>query len=183
VTALQTLVTRKFDVFDPVVITVGSFHAGTTDNVIPDEAAFLATVRSFSPAARDRVRASAIALIGGIASAHGLTASAEFRDGYPVTVNDEAETRFAALVAADLLGEDRCVAQLNPLTGAEDFSFVLEQVPGSFLMLGACPPGADPASAPSNHAADAIFDDSVLGAGAALYTELALRRLTAAATS
>jgi hippurate hydrolase len=183
VTALQTLVTRKFDVFDPVVITVGSFHAGTTDNVIPDEAAFLATVRSFSPAARDRVRASAIALIGGIASAHGLTASAEFRDGYPVTVNDEAETRFAALVAADLLGEDRCVAQLNPLTGAEDFSFVLEQVPGAFLMLGACPPGADPASAPSNHAADAIFDDSVLGAGAALYTELALRRLTAAATS
>jgi amidohydrolase len=181
VTALQTLVTRKFDVFDPVVITVGSFHAGTTDNVIPDEAAFLATVRSFSPAARDRVRASALALIDGIASAHGLTASAEFRDGYPVTVNDDAETRFAALVAADLLGEDRCVAQLNPLTGAEDFSFVLEQVPGSFLMLGACPPGADPASAASNHAADAIFDDSVLGTGAALYAELALRRLTAAA--
>ncbi len=183
VTALQTLVTRRFDVFDPVVITVGSFHAGTTDNVIPDEAAFLATVRSFSPAARDRVRASALALIGGIASAHGLTASAEFRDGYPVTVNDDAETRFAALVAAELLGEDRCVAQLNPLTGAEDFSFVLEQVPGSFLMLGACPPGADPASAPSNHAADAIFDDSVLGTGAALYAELALRRLTAAAAS
>ena len=183
VTALQTLVTRRFDVFDPVVITVGSFHAGTTDNVIPDEAAFLATVRSFSPAARDRVRSSALALIGGIASAHGLTASAEFRDGYPVTVNDDAETRFAALVAAELLGEDRCVAQLNPLTGAEDFSFVLEQVPGSFLMLGACPPGADPASAPSNHAADAIFDDSVLGTGAALYAELALRRLTAAAAS
>jgi hippurate hydrolase len=177
VTALQTLVTRRFDVFDPVVITVGSFHAGTADNVIPDEASFLATVRSFSPAAGDRVRASALALVGGIASAHGVTVSAGFRDGYPVTVNDEAETRFAAQVTADLLGEDRYVAQPNPMTGAEDFSFVLEQVPGAYLMLGACPPGADPASAPNNHAADALFDDSVLAAGAALYAELALRRL------
>ena len=177
VTALQTLVTRRFDVFDPVVITVGSFHAGTTDNVIPDDATFLATVRSFSPAARDRLHSSAIALVEGIASGHGLTVSAEFRDGYPVTVNDEAETRFAARVAADLLGEDFSVAQLNPMTGAEDFSFVLEQVPGAFLMLGACPPGADPATAPNNHAADAVFDDSVLATGAALYAELALQRL------
>jgi hippurate hydrolase len=94
-----------------------------------------------------------------------------------VTVNDEAETRFAEGVAADLLGEECCVAQLNPMTGAEDFSFVLEQVPGAFLMLGACPPGADPATAPNNHAPDAVFDDSVLAAGAALYAELALRRL------
>jgi len=179
VTALQTLVTRRFDVFDPVVITVGSFHAGTTDNVIPDEAKFLATVRTFSPAARDRLRTSALALLGGIADAHGVTVSAGFHDGYPVTVNDDAETRFATRVAADLLGEERCVAQPTPLTGAEDFSFVLEQVPGAYLMLGACPPGADPASAPNNHAADAVFDDSVLGIGAALYAELALRRLAA----
>jgi len=177
VTALQTLVTRKFDVFDPVVITVGTFHAGTADNVIPDEASFLATVRSFSPAAYERVRASALALVGGIADAHGVTVSARFRDGYPVTVNDDAETRFAARVAAEVLGEDHCLPQPSPLTGAEDFSFVLEQVPGAYLMLGACPPGADPATAPNNHAGDAVFDDSVLGAGAALYAELALQRL------
>jgi len=177
VTALQTLVTRKFDVFDPVVITVGTFHAGTADNVIPDEASFLATVRSFSAAARDRVRESALALVGGIASGHGVTVSARFRDGYPVTVNDAAEARFAAGVAAELLGEECCLAQPDPLTGAEDFSFVLEQVPGAYLMLGACPHGADPATAPNNHAADAVFDDSVLGAGAALYAELALQRL------
>jgi amidohydrolase len=69
VTALQTLVTRRFDVFDPVVVTVGSFHAGTTDNVIPDEASFLATVRSFTPGTRDRLHASALALVRGIASA------------------------------------------------------------------------------------------------------------------
>jgi amidohydrolase len=180
VTALQVLVTRRFDIFDPVVITVGSFHAGTTDNVIPDEARFLATVRSFSPDARTRVQQAAVRLIRDIAAAHGLSASTEFADGYPVTVNDEAEARFAAQVVADVHGDGRCVSQPNPLTGSEDFSFVLDEVPGAFVMLGACPPGADPATAPFNHSSDAVFDDSVLADGAALYAELALRRLARA---
>jgi metal-dependent amidase/aminoacylase/carboxypeptidase family protein len=74
VTALQTMVTRKFDVFDPVVVTVGSFHAGTKDNVIPETAQFDATVRTFSPAAQERVRPVWSALIEGIARAHGLEA-------------------------------------------------------------------------------------------------------------
>jgi hippurate hydrolase len=177
VTALQTLVTRRFDVFDPVVITVASFHAGTTDNVIPDEASFTATVRSFSHAARDRVHEAVPRLVQDVAAGHGLTATAEFLRSYPVTVNDPAEAEFAGQVVAEVLGPDRCHRQANPLTGAEDFSYVLEQVPGAFVMLGACPPGADPAAAPYNHSADAIFDDSVLADGAAIYAELALRRL------
>jgi len=177
VLALQTLVTRKFDIFDPVVTTVGSFHAGTTDNVIPDDAHFLATVRSFSREARDRMREVAPALIRDIASAHGLTATAEFTNSYPVTVNDRAEAEFAAQVVADVLGERRYIPQPNPMAGAEDFSYVLDQVPGAFVMLGACPPAADPATAPYNHSADAVFDDAVLGDGVALYAELALRRL------
>jgi len=177
VLALQTLVTRKFDIFDPVVITVGSFHAGTTDNVIPDDAHFLATVRSFSREARDRIREVAPALIRDIASAHGLTATAEFTNSYPVTVNDETEEQFAAQVVTDVLGERRYVPQPNPMAGAEDFSYVLDEVPGAFVMLGACPPALDPATAPFNHSADAVFDDAVLADGAALYAELALRRL------
>jgi amidohydrolase len=177
VLALQALVTRKFDIFDPVVITVGSLHAGTADNVIPDNAHFLATVRSFSPASRERVRDAAVRLVHDIATAHGLTATAEFTKGYPVTVNDQAEVQFAAGVVADVLGEERYVGMASPLAGAEDFSYVLEQVPGAFVMLGACPPGADPATAPNNHSADAVFDDAVLADGAALYAELALRRL------
>jgi hippurate hydrolase len=177
VLALQMLVTRRFDIFDPVVITVGSFHAGTTDNVIPDSAHFLATVRSFSPVSRERVRDAAPRLVQDIASAHGLTATAAFTNAYPVTVNDQAETQFAAQVVTDVLGEGRYVSQPNPMCGAEDFSYVLKQVPGAFVMLGACPPGADPATAPYNHSADAVFDDAVLGDGAALYAELALRRL------
>jgi amidohydrolase len=178
VTALQTLVTRGFDVFDPVVITVGSFHAGTADNIIPDEAHFLATVRSFSGAARDRVRAASLRLIADLAAAHGLRAEAEYLDGYPVTVNDAAETASAEQAVAAVFGEDRLIAQANPLPGAEDFSFVLDKVPGVFLMLGAGPEGSDPGTAPFNHAADAVFDDAVLPDGAALLAELALRRLS-----
>ena len=177
VLALQTLVTRKFDIFDPVVITVGSFHAGTADNVIPDDAHFLATVRSFSREARDRMREVTPALIRDIASAHGLTATAEFTNSYPVTVNDQTEAQFAAQVVTEVLGERRYVPQPNPMAGAEDFSYVLDEVPGAFVMLGACPPALDPATAPFNHSADAVFDDAVLGEGAALYAELALRRL------
>ena len=179
VTALQTLVTRRFDVFDPVVITVGSFHAGTADNIIPDEAHFLATVRSFSGVARDRVRADSLRLIADLAAAHGLRAEAEYLDGYPVTVNDTAETAFAAQAVAAMFGEGRLIAQANPLPGAEDFSFVLDEVPGVFLMLGTGPEGSDPGTAPFNHAADAVFDDAFLPDGAALLAELALRRLSA----
>ena len=180
VTALQTLVTRRFDVFDPVVITVGSFHAGTTDNVIPDEAHFLATVRSFSAAARDRVRAESVRLVTDIARGYGLQASAEYLDGYPVTVNDAAEAAFASQAVADVFGGSRLQPEEHPMPGAEDFSFVLEQVPGAFIMLGACPAGLDPATAPDNHAADAVFDDAALADGTTLLAELALRRLAAA---
>jgi amidohydrolase len=181
VLALQTMVTRRFDVFDPIVITVGTFHAGTTDNVIGDDAHFVATVRSFSPEARARVQEAAPTLVREIAAAHGLTATAEFRDGYPVTVNDAAELDFTGRTITDVLGDGRYFAAPNPLTGAEDFSYVLEQVPGAFVMVGACPAGTDPGAAPFNHSAEAVFDDAVLPDGTALYAELALRRLAAAA--
>jgi amidohydrolase len=179
VLALQTMVTRKFDVFDPVVVTVGTFHAGTVDNVIPDDAHFVATIRSFSPQARATVQAAAPRVAWDIASAHGITATAEFRDGYPVTVNDAAELVFAEQTVERVLGDGKYIAAPNPLTGSEDFSYVLEQVPGAFLMLGACTPAIDPFTAPFNHSAEAVFDDAVIPDGTALYAELALRRLGA----
>jgi amidohydrolase len=177
VTALQTLATRRFDVFDPVVITVGSFHAGTASNVIPDEVVFAATVRSFSPGARAAVQEASLSVVRGIASAHGLSADAEFVDGYPVTVNNLGETTMAEQTVTEVLGGDRLIRMPDPLAGSEDFSYVLEEVPGSFLFLGACPPGADPATAPFNHSGEAVFDDAALSDGAALLAELALRRL------
>ncbi len=175
--ALQTLVTRRFDVFDPVVITVGSLHAGTTNNVIPDEANFAATARSYSAQARARLRAETVRLVRGVAEAHGLTVETRYVQGYPVTVNNADEAEFATATAADLFGADRSVTPAQPLTVAEDFSYVAQQVPAAFVMLGASAPGADLEAAASNHSATAYFDDGVLADGAALYAELALRRL------
>jgi amidohydrolase len=177
VIGLQTLVTRNFDVFDPVVITVGSFHAGTADNVIPDSARFWATARSFSHESRSALAELVPRLIGDIARAHGLTAEAEYAAEYPVTVNDGGEAAFAGETIAGVFGAGRAEVAQFPLTGAEDFSFVLERVPGAFVMLGACPPGQDPETAPTNHSAVAVFDDAALADGTALYAELALRRL------
>ena len=180
VLALQTMVTRQFDVFDPVVVTVGTIHAGTADNVIPDDAHFVATVRSFSPEARETVQKAGPKLAREIASAHNLRATANFVDGYPVTVNDAAEMAFAEQTVAAALGDGRYVTAPDPMTGSEDFSYVLEEIPGAFLMLGACPADVDPATAPFNHSAEAAFDDAVLPDGTAVYVELALRRLATA---
>jgi len=177
VLALQTMVTRKFDVFDPVVITVGSFHAGTTDNVIPDQARFLATARSYSPASRALLAEAVPRLIAQIAAAHGLTAEAEYAAEYPVTVNDAAEAAFALQTVTEVFGPDRGEQAQCPITGAEDFSLVLQEVPGAFVFLGACPPDRDPETAPTNHSPIATFDDAALAEGTALYAELALRRL------
>jgi hippurate hydrolase len=175
-TALQTMVTRQFDIFDPVVITVGSFHAGTRRNIIPEEAVFEATVRSFSPAARERVRAASVRLCETIAAAHGLTADVKYTTEYPVTVNDAAQAAFVTGVVADVFGESRFTAMPVPDPGAEDFSRVLEQVPGCYLFLGACPDG-DYDTAEDNHSPRAVFDDAVLTDGSLLHAHLAVRAL------
>ena len=180
VTALPMMITRHFDAFDPVVVTISSFHAGTTDNVIPDEAVFLGTARSYSSAARDRLRDDVVRLIHDLADAHGVSADTHYVDEYPVTVNDPAEAEFARAVAADVFGAARSVPKTHPMTSAEDFSHVLQQVPGTFILAGAVPLDQDPATAPANHSAAARFDDAALADGAALYAELALRRLATA---
>jgi hippurate hydrolase len=180
VTALQTLVTRRFDIFDPVVITVGSLHAGTARNVIPDTAWFEGTARSYSAAARQRLATESVLLAREIARGYGLDVEAEYRHGYGVTRNDPAQAAFAAQTVAEVFGPERAVTRPNPHTGAEDFSFVLNEVPGAFVFLGACPPGTELRTSPSNHSALAAFDDEVLADGTALLAELALRRLAQA---
>jgi hippurate hydrolase len=177
VTALQTMVTRRFDVFDPVVVTVGSFHSGTRRNVIPDEATFDATIRAFSPEVMERMREHTVRLCEQIASAHGLRAEAHFAGEYPLTVNDGTEYEFVAATARDLFGTERFEEMKNPLTGSEDFSRVLDRVPGTFVFLGATV-SDDPVSAPTNHSPLARFDDGVLADAAALLAELAIRRLS-----
>jgi hippurate hydrolase len=180
VTALSTRVTRTHDIFDPVVVTVGSFHAGTAENIIPASAHFEATVRSFSARARAKVRQGITEVLHGIAHAHDLDVEIDYHEGYPVTVNDDTEAEFVAATIADLYGAERYKWMPNPEPGSEDFSYVLAEVPGAFVFLGACPPELDPATAPTNHAPQARFDDGVLADGATLLAELATRRLARA---
>ncbi|MFG2285490.1 M20 family metallopeptidase [Streptomyces sp. NPDC048595] len=180
VTALQAWITRTFDVFDPVVLTVGTFHAGTQQNVIPDTAVFEATVRSFSDAAQARVKDGTVEVCRGIAAAYGVGVDADFAEVYPVTVNDHAEADFAANAVREVLGEERFAPMTQPLAGAEDFSRVLAEVPGAMILLGAPPAGADHERSPNNHSPLAEFDDAVLADGATMYAELATRRLSGA---
>ncbi|MFE3880024.1 M20 family metallopeptidase [Kitasatospora sp. NPDC059146] len=178
VLALQSMVTRRIDAFDPVVLTVGLLGAGTAANVIPDEARFEATVRSFSPRSRELVRTESLRVVHGIAAAHGLEVAAEVEPGYPVTVNDPGETEFASDLAARLFGSGRFLEMPQPIAGSEDFGVLGELVPSAYLLLGAVPDdGRDPFTAPYNHSPEAEFDDGVLGDGAALLAGLALGRL------
>jgi len=180
VTALQVAATREFDVFDPVVVTVGEMHAGTADNVIPPSASLRATVRSFSAAAQEKLSVVLPRVCRGVALAHDVEVHVDYRTEFPVTVNDATEAEWAMTQAREQIGADRVLVMPNPSTGSEDFSRVLQAVPGAMLFLGATPPDRDPSTAPYNHAPTADFDEAVLEVGARLYAGLAENRLAAA---
>jgi hippurate hydrolase len=176
VSGLHALVTRRFNAFDPVVITVGSLHGGTARNIIPDEARFDATVRTFSADSRARVRAEAPALCRSIGAAYGVDVDVTYHEEYPLTINDGEHTAFAAATAADVFGAGGYQLMAYPEAGAEDFSRVLAAVPGCYLMLGAAT-RPDYQAAPSNHSPRAAFSDSALPQGTLLHAQLAIRSL------
>ncbi|WP_258803696.1 M20 metallopeptidase family protein [Pseudarthrobacter sp. NS4] len=179
VTALQVMVTRQFNMFDPVVLSVGVLHAGTKRNVIPESARIEATVRTFSEASRLKMMEAVPRLLKGIAAAHGVEVHVDYQEEYPLTITDEDETFTAEKVISGLFGESRLSRWATPLSGSEDFSRVLAEVPGTFVGLSAVAPGGDPATSPFNHSPYATFDDGVLADGAALYAQLAISRLAA----
>ena len=176
VSALQLLITRSFSAFDPVVITVGQFHAGTKANIIPDTAEFQATIRTFSAENRSRIQIEAVRLCKSIAEGYGLKAEVEVVEQYPVTVNNDAHAQFLGRVAAELFGNEGYMDMPNPIAGAEDYSRVLEEVPGSYAFLGASV-DQDFTKSEVNHSPRAQFDDAVLYQGTALLSELAVRSL------
>ncbi len=178
VLALQLAVTRQFSIFDPVVVTVGRIVAGTKDNIIPAAAHLDATVRTFSAENHAVVEERLRRVVDHVAAAHGLRAEIDWEQGYPTTDNDPAEVDRVARVSTALLGKEGYVTMADPIAGAEDFSYVLLQVPGAYLILGATPTGLDPETAAYNHSPHATFDESALPVGAAILAGLALDRLT-----
>ncbi len=181
ITSLQTMVTRRFDIFDPVVITVGIIEGGTRRNIIPDTARFEATVRRFSEASAVKLREGIQDTLRGVARAHGVDVEIECADEYPLTVNTAAEVDFSASVIREVLGEERYEEMDVPIAGSEDFSRVIDAVPGAFVAIGAVLPGLDHETAATNHSPRADFDPAVLPDAAAVYAELAVRKLEALA--
>ena len=136
VMALQTVVSRNVDPLHTAVVTVGSIQAGKANNVIPALATLELSVRALDPGVRklleQRIKAIAISQ----AESFGCKAEVDWKEGYCVLVNSENETNFARQVALDLVGAERVVLNGPPLTGSEDFAFMLEKIPGSYLLIG-----------------------------------------------
>ena len=177
VQALQMMITRRIETFDPAVVTITKLIAGTTTNVIPETAKIEGTIRAVSEKTRNKVHDSIRRVAEGIAATYEMQASVEIKLGYPVTVNDAPSVDFALDVAESLLGEGKAVHMPSPIMGAEDFSYVLNQIPGAMVFLGGTPEGLNPATAPPNHSNRVMFDEASMAHGVALYSSLALRTL------
>jgi len=179
ITALQNLINKSFDQFDPVILNVGWIRAGddATTNVIADSASFGATVRTFSEVNTKKLHELAPKLIHSIADGFGLSAEVEFGRATKVLMNDPASVERVERVAKSLVGEAGYVPMQNPIAGGEDFASIVAEVPGAFVFVGACPPEIDYQTAPTNHSAKATFDDSVLPLCSSLLVSLAMEHL------
>jgi hippurate hydrolase len=136
VMALQTIVARNVDPLQAAVVTVGALHAGKANNVIPASATLELSVRALDREVRATLERRIKALVAAQAESFGVSARIEWRPGYAVLVNTAAETAFAREVATELVGADKVTLQGAPLTGSEDFAFMLERVPGSYVLIG-----------------------------------------------
>jgi hippurate hydrolase len=180
VVALQSMITRTVDVFDPAVLTIAQVTAGTTNNVIPETATLVGTLRAVSERTRRSVQERISTVADGIAAAHGCSASVEIIPGYPVTVNDDDFAAFAAQVAATQFGADQVKQMPSPVMGAEDFSYVLQRVPGAMVFLGVCPPEhPNPFAAPACHSNRMVLHEGSMADGIALHAAIATTFLAA----
>jgi amidohydrolase len=177
--ALQIMVTRTLSVFDPAVLTVTRITTGTTSNIIPETAELEGTIRTLSEPARLTMHEEVRRVCEHVAAAHGCTADVTIERGYPVTVNDDKVSQRVIELGRRVLGERHSGPMPDPLMGSEDFSYVLAQVPGAMAFLGACPSSHDPDTAPANHSNRAVFDESAMVHGVALYAGFALETLGA----
>lgn len=166
VTGLQSIVSRNVDPVEAGVVTVTQIHGGDTWNVIPAEVVLRGTVRTFKPEVQALIEEGIGRVARGIAQAHGATAEVRYKHGYPPTVNSEAETHHAEKVAAAVVGQGMVNPDVAPVMGSEDFAFMLEQRPGSYVWLGA---GEDE---PNLHSPHFDFNDEILPIGASYWARL-----------
>jgi hippurate hydrolase len=176
VMALQTIVARNVDPLHTAVVTVGAMHAGQANNVIPALATLELSVRALDPDVRRLLEQRIKALVVAQAESFGVTAEIDWRPGYCVLVNTEAETNFARQVALDLVGAEQVTLHGPALTGSEDFAFMLEKIPGSYLLIGNG--DGDSAGACMVHNPGYDFNDDNIATGAAYWVALVERYLS-----
>jgi len=176
VMALQTIVARNVDPLHTAVVTVGAMHAGQANNVIPALATLELSVRALDPEVRRLLEKRIKALVTAQAESFGVTADMDWRPGYCVLVNTEAETNFARQVALDLVGAEHVTLHGPALTGSEDFAFMLEKIPGSYLLIGNG--DGDSAGACMVHNPGYDFNDDNIATGAAYWVALVERYLS-----
>jgi amidohydrolase len=179
ISGIQNFLNKKLNAFDPVVINVGWLDAGDTHttNVIPETAAFGATVRTFSREHYAKVREFVPQYLDGIAKSYGVKIEHEFSGATKVLVNDADAVDRVARIVKDAFGEQRYFDMPTPMAGGEDMASIIEEMGGAFVFLGAHKPGVDYQTAAVNHSNHAEFDDSVIPDGSALLAALAFDHL------
>jgi hippurate hydrolase len=170
--ALQSHVARRAAVTDPIVLSITKVSAGTTHNVLPDRVELLGTLRTLSPEARERGRAAFTRICTHVAAAHDCTAEVAIDPGYPPTVNDERAVALVRWLAGAAFVEPAAANM-----GGEDFSYVLEKIPGAMAFLGVAAPGSEPAARAPLHNPRMMIDESALTTGVALHCGFAMRFL------
>jgi len=173
ITALQVAITRSVHAFDPAVLTVAHMRAGTTTNIIPETAHFEGTFRTVSDERRAMMPDLIRRVAGGVAAAHGVEAEVEFKPLYPVTVNDKGVFERVQDIARSIVGEADVQEMPSPIMGAEDWSYVLQRIPGVMFSLGARPRDRELAGFPQNHSNLVVFEEGAMALGVALYAAVA----------
>jgi hippurate hydrolase len=162
---IQSIVSRNLDPLKSAVVSICMFQAGNTDNVIPQHVRLKGTARSFEPAVQEMVEKNLQRVVEHTAAAYGAKAKLNYRRSYPVLVNHERETGFAASVASQVAGDTHVNTKLPPMMGAEDFSFMLNARPGAFIWIG------NGASAGLHHPSY-NFNDDVIPVGTSYWVKL-----------
>ncbi len=178
ITSAQSIVSRNISPLDSVVVSFTDLHAGSgTFNVIPDKASMMGCIRSFDKSVRDKAVAQLKQIVTGTAATYGASASVTFHEGnYPATVNDATATQIAAETAKELIGEQRVNTNCLPLSGSEDFSFMLEAVPGCYVLLGNGVEGEAGGVCVHNPSYD--FNDDIIPTGASYFVRLVEKELS-----
>jgi amidohydrolase len=175
---LQTIVSRNMEVIkEPAVVTVGALNGGVRSNIIPDKAEMVGTIRTFDQGMRAEVHDRIRRVAENIAESAGAKATVTIETGYPVTDNDRGLTAWAAPVLAQVAGPGKLV-EGTKTTGAEDFSFFQQKIPGFFFWVGATPPDTPLDKAPSNHSPLFKVDESSLALGAEAMASLTVAWLS-----